>query len=103
MTINNQGNVGPLLPKNLPNTVADVNPAKKAPAAATQNAAQGGAITDRVEISRQAKTISKALNVINTLPDVRQQAIDNAVQARVVENNRVPAATLAAKLLIEGQ
>jgi hypothetical protein len=56
-----------------------------------------------VEISRQAKTISKALNVINTLPDVRQQAIDNAVQARVTENNRVPAATLAAKLLIEGQ
>jgi predicted outer membrane protein len=101
MTINNPGNIGPLMPQNTPNNVADVNAAKKAPAPEKNEAAQGGVIRDKVEISRQAKTISKALNVINNLPDIREQAVEKAVQDRVIENNRVPAATLAAKLLLE--
>lgn len=101
MTINNPGNVGPLMPQNTPNNVSDINTAKKVPVAKTEDVSQGGVIRDNVEISRQAKTISKALNTVNNLPDIRQQLVDKAIQDRVVENNRVPAASLAAKLLLE--
>jgi hypothetical protein len=101
MTINNSGNVGPLMPQNTPNNVADINTAKKSPVVKADDGNQGGVIRDKVEISRQAKTISKALNAVNNLPDIRQQAIEKAIQDRVVENNRVPAASLAAKLLLE--
>ncbi len=101
MTINNAGNIGPLVPQNTPNIVGDVNASKKTTPQKADDGSQGGAIRDRVEISRQAKAVSKALNNLNTLPDVRQEAIDKAIRERVVENNRVPAATLAAKLLLE--
>jgi hypothetical protein len=101
MAVNNAGNIGPLMPQNLPNNVNDINTGKKAPVVKSEDPGQGGVIRDKVEISRQAKTISKALNMLNNLPDIRQQAIDKAIQERVTENSRVPAATLAAKLLLE--
>jgi hypothetical protein len=101
MTINNAGNIGPLIPQNLPNVVGDVNAAKKAPPKVTDNTNQGGVVNDKVEISRQAKTVSKALVNIANLQEIRQQDVQKAIQARVVENNRVPASQLAAKLLLE--
>lgn len=101
MTINNPGNIGPLMPQNTPNNVADINTGKKAPVVKADDGTEGGVIRDKVEISRQAKTISKALNVVNNLPDIREQAVEKAIQERVLENGRVPAATLAAKLLLE--
>lgn len=101
MTINNPGNVGPLMPQNTPNNITDVNAVKKAPVVKTEDREQGGVIRDKVEISRQAKTISKALGTVNAMPDIRETEVAKAIQNRVVESNRVPAATLAAKLLLE--
>jgi len=102
MAINNAGNLGPILPQNPQNTqnVNDVNVNRKPPAPAT-TVNQEGAVLDRVEISRQAQIINAAVRALNNLPEIRNQEVQQAVQQRVVENNRVPAGQLAAKLLFK--
>jgi hypothetical protein len=95
MTPINAGNINPIIPQNLADVAGKNVPAQKAP-----DTTQGG-VVDRIQISNQAKTISKAVISLNTLPDVRTEEVQKAVQNRIVENNRVPAGELAAKLLFE--
>lgn len=97
MAINNTGNIGPILPQN----IADVNANKNIPVPKPNENDQGGVIRDRVELSRQARIISKAVVNINQLPDIRKEMVEKAIQERIVENRRIPAYELAARLLIE--
>ena len=94
--INNAGNINPILPQNL----TDVSTGKNkeiSPAPAAQNTPPA----DKVEISRQAKAISKAAIALNELPDIRLELVNKAVQERVQSDNRVPSNLLAQKLLFE--
>jgi hypothetical protein len=97
--INNIANIGAALTKGL----QDVTPGKST-AAANRNAAvkETAAAADEVIISGQAQMLSKALAELNTLPDTRQDLVNNAVQAKVIEGKTVPAELLAEKLLMEG-
>ncbi len=97
MAINNTGNIGPILPQN----IADLNANKNTPVPKTDENAEGGVIRDRVELSRQARIVSKAVVNINQIPDIRKEMVEKAIQERIVENKRIPAYELAAKLLIE--
>jgi hypothetical protein len=99
MAVNNAENVGPLLPKT-PQNVNDVNVNRNQPAPDAA-AKQQGAVLDTVEISNKAKMLNAAVNAMNNMPEVRNQAVQAATQQRVVENNRVPAGQLAAKLLFK--
>jgi hypothetical protein len=102
MAIQNAGNLGPMLPQNPQNAqnVNDLNVNRK-PLAPDMTVNQTPGILDNVVISQQAKTLNAAVNAINNIPDVRTQAVQAAAQQRVVENNRVPAGQLAAKLLLK--
>ena len=93
----NIGNIGPIMPQN----IGDLNTNKNAPAQKQDEAVEGGVVQDKVEISKQAKAISKAVVNINNLPEIRADLVEKAIQDRVIENNRVPAYELAAKLLLE--
>ncbi|MCX8093538.1 MAG: hypothetical protein N3E50_05160 [Candidatus Goldbacteria bacterium] len=96
-TINNTGNIGPILPQN----IADVNANKNNQIPKPDENVEGGVIRDRVELSRQARIVSKAVVNINQLPDIRKELVEKAIQERIVENRRIPAYELAARLLIE--
>lgn len=97
---NNIGNINPMVPQpNLPDLTAKKN---KIPEQIDINN-QGGVIKDKVEISKQAKVISKAIVKINELPEIRNDIVEKAIQERIQENQRIPAYMLAAKLLIEDQ
>ncbi len=97
MAINNAGNIGPILPQNIP----DLNANKNNPVPKKDENAEGGIIRDRVELSRQARIISKAVVNINKIPDIRKELVEKAIQERIVENKRIPAYELAARLLLE--
>ena len=94
--INNAGNINPILPQNLTDVTTSKN--KDATPAPAQNNMPAA---DRVEISRQAKVISKAAIALNELPEVRTELVNKAIQDRVASDNRVPANLLAQKLLFE--
>ncbi len=97
---NNIGNINPMLPQpNLPDLTGKKN---KIPEAIDINS-QGGVIKDKVEISKQAKIISKAILKLNEIPEIRNDVVEKAIQQRIQENQRIPAYMLAAKLLIEDQ
>ncbi|HPD19364.1 MAG TPA: flagellar biosynthesis anti-sigma factor FlgM [Candidatus Goldiibacteriota bacterium] len=99
MAINNAGNIGPILPQN----ITDVNANKNNPIQKINEKDQQRAANDRVELSRQARIISKAIVNINQMSDIRKEMVEKAIQERIVENKRVPAYELAAKLLLEDQ
>ncbi|MBP7793257.1 MAG: flagellar biosynthesis anti-sigma factor FlgM [Candidatus Goldbacteria bacterium] len=99
MAINNAGNIGPILPQN----ITDVNANKNNPIQKINEKDQQRAANDRVELSRQARIISKAIVSINQMSDIRKEMVEKAIQERIVENKRVPAYELAAKLLLEDQ
>jgi hypothetical protein len=96
-TINNTGNINPILPQN----ITDVTTAKNKDA----GAAPAGNIVlpaaDKVEISRQAKVISKAAVALNELPEVRTDLVTKAAQERTASDNRIPANLLAQKMLFQ--
>lgn len=96
MTVNNAGNINPLIPQQINEIQAGKQMQVKAQAnkVADYN-------TDRVEISRQAKALSKALTALNQMENVRTEAVEKAVQERVIEGKRVPAFQLSAKFLLE--
>jgi|GEM_PF-4733704 hypothetical protein len=97
--INNSGNINQILTNNL----VDVQAGKSLSTAnskKTDDTATEG-VVDRVEISNTAITVSKAVDTVKTLPEIRDEVIQKAVQDRIVDNNRVPAEALAAKLLFE--
>ena len=94
----NIGNIGPIMPQNIG---GDLNVNKKPAPEKPDEGAEGGVVQDKVEISKQAKAISKAVIGINELPEIRQDLVEKAIQERVVENQRIPAYELAAKLLLE--
>ncbi len=94
--INNAGNIKPILPQN----ITDVATAVKAKDVAPVNTAAVTQAADKVEISRQAKVISKAAIALNELPDVRTDLV-KAAQVRIDAENRVPANMLAQKMLFE--
>ncbi|MCX7698939.1 MAG: flagellar biosynthesis anti-sigma factor FlgM [Candidatus Goldbacteria bacterium] len=96
-TINNTGNIGPILPQN----IADVNANKNNQIQKPNENIEGRVIRDRVELSRQARIISKAVVNINQLSDIRKELVEKAIQERIVENRRIPAYELAARLLME--
>lgn len=96
MAINNTGNIGPILPQNI-----DLNANKNNPVPKVNENDEGGVIRDRVELSRQARIVSKAVVNINQLPDIRKEMVEKAIKERIVENKRVPAYELAARLLLE--
>lgn len=97
MAINNTGNIGPISPQN----IADLNSNKNNPVPKVDENDQGGVIRDRVELSRQARIVSKAVVNINQLPDIRKEMVEKAIQERIIENRRIPAYELAARLLME--
>jgi hypothetical protein len=97
MAINNAGNIGPILPQN----ITDVNANKNTPVTKPDENIEGGVVRDRVELSKQARVISKAVVNINQLPDIRKEMVEKAIQERIVENRRIPAYELAARLLME--
>lgn len=97
MDINNTGNIGPILPQN----IADVNANKNISTKKVDENDEGEVIRERVELSKQARIISKAVVNINQLPDIRKELVEKAIQERIVENKRIPAYELAARLLIE--
>lgn len=97
MAINNTGNIGPILPQN----ISDVKTNKNNSIQRLNENIEGGVVRDRVELSKQAKMVSKAVANINQLPDIRKEMVEKAIQERIVENRRIPAYELAAKLLME--
>ncbi|HRU38565.1 MAG TPA: hypothetical protein P5511_01710 [Candidatus Goldiibacteriota bacterium] len=102
MSIINSGNMPPMIPQNNQPVAADVQPVKKQEVeTVAQKPGQAAAKPDTVEISPRAMVISKALNQVVNMADVRESVVQKAVQERVVENSRVPAPELAAKLLLE--
>lgn len=94
--INNTGNIKPILPQAI--TDVPAGKSKETPVAAVSTAVQAA---DKVEISRQAKAISKAAIALNELPEVRTDLVTKAAQERVAEDQRVPANLLAQKMLFE--
>ncbi len=96
MTVNNAGNINPLIPQQ----VNEIQAGKQGQAKAQANKTADYA-ADRVEISRQAKSLGKALTALNQMSDVRIESVEKAIQERVIEGNRVPAFQLSAKFLLE--
>ncbi len=97
---NNIGNINQMVPQpNIPDLAGKKN---KIPEQNDMNI-NGGAIVDKVEISKQAKILSKAIVKLNEIPEIRNDVVENAIKQRIQENQRVPAYMLAAKLLIEDQ
>jgi hypothetical protein len=97
MTVNNPGSINPLVTQ----TMVDLNTGKAANTSKPQESSGAGAIVDKIDISKKAKELSKALNAVNQMPDIRQEAIEKARQRLSVENHKVPASVLAAKMLLE--
>lgn len=97
MVINNPGNINPLVTQ----TMVDMNTGKAANVSKPAEQSGGGALADKVDISKKAKELSKALNIVNQMPDVRQDAVDRAKQKMAQQNGRTPAAVLSAKILLE--
>ena len=93
----NIGNIGPIIPQNL----GGLNVNKNVPKPEVDEDVTGGVVRDKVEISKEAKVISKAVVEINTFPEIRQDLVEKAIQERIIENRRIPAYELAAKLLFE--
>ncbi len=96
-TTNNAGNINPILNRKMIDIPAKPVIAKKA------NNNQTPAAGDKIEISRNAAQISKAVSNINTIPEIRINAVNTAVTQRVINQQRIPAAVLAAKMLLEEQ
>ena len=97
MVINNSGNINPLIPQ----TIVDANTNKAMIPSRAYETSQDGAIVDKIEISKTAKILSKALNAISQMPDIRQQEVDKAKERLIDNSGTVPASVLAAKLLLE--
>jgi|DewCreStandDraft_4_1066084.scaffolds.fasta_scaffold49633_3 hypothetical protein len=97
---NNIGNINPMIPQpNVPDLTAKKNKIPENP----DTGANGGVIADKVEISKQAKAITKAMVKLNEIPEIRNEVVQKAIEERIRENQRIPAYMLAAKLLIENQ
>jgi hypothetical protein len=95
--INNAGNINPILPQAVSGDLTTAK-TKDAQAVAVNTQAVPG---DKVEISRLAADISKAVIAMNGIQDTRTQQIEKAVQDRVIDNKAVPAILLAQKMLFE--
>jgi len=93
----NIGNIGPIIPQNLGGLNTNKNMAKPE----VEEDVSGGVVRDKVEISKEAKVISKAVVEMNNFPEIRQDLVEKAIQERIIENRRIPAYELAAKLLFE--
>jgi hypothetical protein len=96
MAINNPGNINPLIGQN----VVDMSPGKNNMVKKMEGA-QGGVIVDKIDISRKAKELSKALNAVNQLPEIRYDAVEKAKQRVAEDKSRTPASQIAAKMLLE--
>lgn len=97
---NNIGNINPMIPQsNVPDLTAKKNNIPEKP----DLGVTGGVIADKVEISKQAKLITKAMARLNEIPEIRNEVVQKAIEERIRENQRIPAYMLAAKLLIENQ
>jgi|SRR5208283_716867 len=97
-TTNNTGNINPLLNRNM----IDI-PAKPVVTKKANYNNQPVNLTDRVEISKNATRVNNAVNTVNALPEIRINVVNTAVTQRVENQQRVPAAELAAKMLLEDQ
>ena len=90
----NIGNIGPIVPQNVN---VNQNIAKPEPGESNE----GGVVRDKIEISNEAQVINKAVQNLNALADIREDLVEKAIQERVLENQRIPAYQLAARLLLE--
>jgi|GEM_PF-1652312 len=98
MADNGIGNINPIIAQGL----KDISQSGKSASQAKQsNADDNGIIRDKIEISRQAKAISKAMLYINQVQDIRTDLVEKAIKQRVTENQSVPTQVLAAKMLLE--
>ena len=97
MAVNNAGNINPLIPQQ----VTEVQTGRQAQVKAQQTETAKNYAADRVEISKQAKALSKALTNMNQMKAVRDEAVEKAIEERVTEGSRVPSYQLAAKFLLE--
>ncbi|MFP4466737.1 MAG: flagellar biosynthesis anti-sigma factor FlgM [Candidatus Goldiibacteriota bacterium] len=97
MADNNIGGINPFAAQN----ILEMGGNKKTSEDVKNDKNETGAIGDKVEISRQAKTIGRALTIVNQMDEVRDDAVKKAVQNKVQENRNVPAEAVSAKLLIE--
>ncbi len=95
MADNNIGSINPLISQG----VKDI--ASKTPQVLKQDAAASGGISDKVEISKQAKLISKSLMEIGRMEDIRTDLVEKAIIEKTAEAGKTPAQALAAKLLLE--
>ncbi|PKL92557.1 MAG: hypothetical protein CVV21_02015 [Candidatus Goldiibacteriota bacterium HGW-Goldbacteria-1] len=95
MADNNIGNINPLISQGIKDISGRNQQVIKQDAAAT------GGVSDKVEISKQAKLIGKALMEINKMDDIRTDLVEKVIQDKVAETGKVPANVLAAKLLLE--
>ncbi len=100
MADNGIGNINPAVTQALKD-IAQPQPSKSAQQTQPVNREDNSVKTDRIEISRQAKTISKAIVYLNQMQDIREELVQKAIKERLVDNSRVPAQILAAKLLLE--
>lgn len=98
MADNGIGNINPAVTQALKDIA---QPSKSAQQTQPVNREDNSVKTDRIEISRQAKTISKAIVYLNQMQDIREELVQKAIKERLVDNSRVPAQILAAKLLLE--
>ena len=97
MVDNNIGNIGPIIPQNL----NDLSTGKNAPKIESDEGIEGGVVRDRIEISNEAQVINKAIQNINAMVEIRVDLVEKAIQERVLENQRIPAYQIAARLLLE--
>ncbi|HDT15350.1 MAG TPA: hypothetical protein ENN55_03985 [Firmicutes bacterium] len=97
MADNNIGGINSIAAQN----ILDMGANKNASQNVNNERTEGGAVGDRVEISERAEAISRALNAVNNMAKIREDAVSKAIINKIQENQRTPAEILSAKLLIE--
>ncbi|MGD0565895.1 MAG: flagellar biosynthesis anti-sigma factor FlgM [Candidatus Goldiibacteriota bacterium] len=98
--INNTNNIKP----HVPQTIAEIVPAKNISTKPEPKTAAAAAIpADRIEISRQAKAVNKAVKVLNELPEVRQELVQKAQAEKVEKTGNIPPQLLSQKMLFQDE
>ena len=97
MANNNPGSINPMVPQ----AMIDLNTGKPANSNKAADQLGGGNFADKVDISKKAKELSKALNAVNNMPDTRQDSINQAKQRLEQDNGQTPAPVISAKMLLE--
>jgi hypothetical protein len=93
----NNANIKPLIPQNI-----EVTPNKNVAATPKPELKTAAVVpTDRIEISRLAKTVNKAVKVLDELPEVRQALVQKAETDKVEKTANVPAQLMAQKMLFQ--